>query len=166
MLKKLFLLLFVIAPLSMIAQDKFAHINYQEVFSKMPEIAGVQTKLKEKDDEIKKQAAAIEDEYTKKVQEYQNLPADASPSVRGDLEKQIQQLRERFESFSQTSQIEIQQLQQSLVTPLHQKLQGAIKDVSDENGYTYVFDSSSLLYTSPSAVDASKLVKTKLGIKE
>ena len=82
------------------------------------------------------------------------------------MQKQIQQLQERFESFSQTSQIEIQQLQQSLVTPIHQKLQNAIKEVSDENGYTYVFDSSALLYVNPSALDANKLVKTKLGIKE
>lgn len=164
MLKKLFLLLFVIAPLSMVAQDKFAHVNYQEVFSKMPEIAGVQAKLKAKEETIQKNAKAIEDEHAKKVLEYQNLPADASPSVRGDLEKQIQQIQERFESFRQTSQIELQQEQQSLVTPLHTKLQNAIKEVGDEHGYTYILDSSSLLYVNPAAVDANKLVKTKLGI--
>lgn len=166
MLKKLFLLLIVIAPLSMFAQDKFAHVNYQEIFSKMPEIAGVQAKLKAKEEAIKKNAAAIEDEYTKKVQEYGALTAETAPSVRGDLEKQIQQLQERFENFRQTSQLDLQQEQQGLVTPLHTKLQNAIKEVGDEHSYTYILDSSSLLYVNPSAVDANKLVKTKLGITE
>lgn len=166
MLKKLFLLLFVIAPLSMFAQDKFAHVNYQEVFSKMPEIASVQAKLKAKEEAIKKNAAAIEDEYTKKVQEYGALGADTAPSVRGDLEKQIQQLQERFENFRQTSQLDLQQEQQALVTPLHTKLQNAIKEVGDEHSYTYILDSSSLLYINPAAVDANKLVKAKVGITE
>lgn len=164
MLKKLILLLLVIAPLSMFAQDKFAHVNYQEVFSKMPEIVEVQAKLKAKEEAIQKNAKAIEDEYTKKVQEYTNLPKDASPSVRGDLEKQIQQIQERFENFRQTSQVELQQEQQALVTPLHTKLQNAIKEVGDEHSYTYILDSSSLLYINPAAVDANKLVRTKLGI--
>ena len=166
MLKKLFLLLLVIAPLSMFAQDKFAHVNYQDIFSKMPEIAGVQAKLKAKEETIQKNAKAIEDEYTKKVQEYQALTAETSPSVRGDLEKQIQQIQERFENFRQTSQVEVQQEQQSLIAPLHTKLQNAIKEVGDEHNYTYIFDSSSLLYVNPSATDASKLVKAKVGITE
>lgn len=166
MLKKLFLLLFVIAPLAMFAQDKLAHVNSQEIFSKMPEIAAVQAKLKAKEETIQKNAKAIEDEYTKKVQEYQNLPAETSPSVRGDMEKQIQQIQERFENFRQTSQIELQQEQQASVAPLHTKLQNAIKEVGDEHNYTYIFDSGSLLYVSTSAVDANKLVKAKLGITE
>ncbi len=166
MLKKLFLLLLVIAPLSMFAQEKLAYVNYQEVFSKMPEIAGVQAKLKAKEETIQKNAKAINEEYEKKATEYGNLPADSSPSVRGDLEKQIQQIRERFDSFSQTSQIELQQEQQSLIAPLHTKLQNAIKEVADEHNYTYVFDAGSLLYVSPSATDANKFVKAKVGITE
>ena len=168
MLKKLFLLLLVVAPLSMVAQDKFAYINSQEIFSKMPELPGVQAKLKAKSDDIQKKAAAIEKEYTDTVTKYTGLPKDAPQSEREDLEKQIQQIQERFETFRQASAQELQKEEQTLVTPLYQKLQTAIKEVGDEHGYTYIIDSASqtMVYISTNATDVSKLVKTKLGITE
>lgn len=166
MLKKLLLLILVVAPLSAFAQDKFAYVNAQEIFGKMPELAQVESKLATKRETINKNRTAIETEYTNKLKEYQALPEDSSASVRADMEKQLQSLQERYQQFLETSNAELQKEQEALINPLQQKLMQAIKDVGDESNYTYIFDRAAMHYVSPSAIDATKQVKTKLGITE
>ena len=68
----------------------------------------------------------------------------------------------------QNSQQEIGQLQQQLLEPVNRKIMDAIKAVGDENKYTFVYDISSMsspfMYITPTAVDITPQVKTKLGI--
>ena len=50
--------------------------------------------------------------------------------------------------------------------PVQEKLQKAIKAVGEEKGFTYILDisSGSVAFHSTTAIDASPLVKAKLGI--
>ncbi|WP_036930769.1 OmpH family outer membrane protein [Prevotella sp. 10(H)] len=166
MLKKLILLLIVIVPMSIFAQDKIAYINANEIFSKMPELKDVETKLAAKSETIKKNAAAIEAEYTKKVEEFQKDTTNLTESVIVDRQTQLDGLRDRYQNFIQTSQTEYEKEQQTLLTPLQQKMRQAIKDVGDENNYVYILDAATLLHIGSNAIDASKMVKTKLGITD
>ncbi|NDV94679.1 OmpH family outer membrane protein [Dysgonomonas sp. 521] len=166
MLKKLFLLLLVVAPLAMFAQDKFAYVNAEEVFSKMPELKDVESKLATKSESIRKNAAAIEEEYNNKVKAFQNTPTDSlTEAIVVDRQKQLEDLQTRYQTFLQTSQQEYEKEQQTLITPLQEKLRKAINDVGSENSYTYILNAGALLYVNPSsAVDAGPKVKAKLGI--
>lgn len=164
MLKKLLLILLIVAPLSVFAQDKFAYVNAGEVFQKMPELKEIETKLATERETIQKNATAIQTELQKKFEEYQGLPEGTSASVRGDMEKQLQQIQERLENFQQSSGTEYQNKQQSLIAPVQQKLMQAIKEVGDEGGYAYIIDQAQLLYVSTTATDLTAKVKTKLGI--
>ena len=166
MFKKLILLLIVIAPMSIFAQDKIAYINANEIFSKMPELKDVETKLAAKSESIKKNAAAIEAEYVKKAEEFQKDTTNLTESILLDRQTQLDGLRDRYQNFVQTSQAELEKEQQALLTPLQQKMRQAIKDVGDENNYTYVLDAAALLHIGSHAIDASKMVKTKLGITD
>ncbi|HMM04501.1 MAG: OmpH family outer membrane protein [Prevotella sp.] len=166
MFKKLILLLIVIAPMSMFAQDKIAYINANEIFSKMPELKDVETKLAAKSETIKKNAAAIEAEYTKKVEEFQKDTTNLTESILLDRQTQLDGLRDRYQNFIQTSQAEFEKEQQTLITPIQQKMRQAIKEVGDENNYAYILDAATLLHIGSHATDASKMVKTKLGITD
>jgi len=166
MLKKLVILLFVIAPVGAFAQElKLAYINTSQVFALMPEVKDADAKLAAKQEQIKKDLAAIEAEYNKKVEEFKASTVEPTPAVTADRQKQLEQLQERFQSYSQTSDAEFQQLRQNLLTPVQQKLQQAIKTVGDEQGYTYILEVGAVPYISTKAVDAAPFVKTKLGIK-
>lgn len=165
MLKKLIILLFVAAPLSAFAQNKLAYINTQEVFMAMPEISGVESQIATKRGDIRKNLEAMDAEYNKKLQEFQDSKEEVTESLALDRQKQLQQIQERFQTYSDNSSKELQTLQEQLVTPIQQKLQKAIKDVGDEQGYTYIIEAGTLPYISTSAVDAAPLVKAKLGIK-
>ncbi len=167
MLKKLIILFFAIAPLALLAQEaKIAHVNSQELFGMMPELASIETQLNTKQEQIKKNAAALEAEYNTKMEEFQKSTDDVTESLLMDRQKQIQQIEERYQAFMQNSQKEVQDLQQKLLAPVQEKLQKAIRTVGEEKGFTYILDlsSGSVAYHSPTAVDANPLVKANLGI--
>lgn len=165
MLKKLILILFVLAPVAMFAQDKFAYLNADEVFMKMPEMKDVESQLLAKREQIKKVADGIQAEYNAKIEEFGKTDTkDLTEAIILDRQKQVADLESRYETYMKSSQEEYEKLQQSLIAPLQEKLRKAIKDVSDENGYTYLLNAAALLHMSSNAVDASPKVKAKLGI--
>jgi outer membrane protein len=152
--------------MSIFAQDKIAYINANEIFSKMPELKDVETKLAAKSEIIKKTATGIEAEYTKKVEEFQKDTTNLSESILLDRQTQLDGLRDRYQNFIQTSQSEFEKEQQSLIAPIQQKMKQAIKEVGDENNYAYILDAATLLHIGSHATDASKMVKAKLGITD
>jgi len=164
MLKKLIILFLIVSPLGVYAQEKLAFINTQEVFTQMPELKDVETKLNTKREEIKKVMGDIETEFNNKVKEFSESKDEPTEAIVMERDKTLQDIRKRYETYAETSEKEYAELQQQLLSPLQQKLQKAIKDVGDEQGYTYIFEIGALPYMSSKAVDAGKLVKTKLGI--
>lgn len=169
MLKKLLIVCIALAPLAAMAQDvKLAYINTQEVFSAMPELSGIETQLSTKQEEITKNGQALIDEFNKKVEEFDKVPA-SSEALQQDQQKQLAQIQERYQVYVQNSQQEMNQLQQQLLEPLNKKIADAIQAVGSENNYTFVFDvatmQSPIVYVSPTATDITPLVKTKLGLQ-
>ena len=49
--------------------------------------------------------------------------------------------------------------------PITDKLNNSIETVGKKNGFLYIFDINMLKYYSDKSEDATKLVKTELGIK-
>ena len=171
MLKKLILLVCIIAPMTMFAQEKIAYLNSQEIMYTMPEIKGIETQLQIKQETVKKSLDALQTEYQTKLEAYGKLlekfqAKDPSITESGvlDAQTELTQLQQRYETLLQSSQTEYEKLQQDLLTPIQQKVAKAIKEVGDEQKYTYIVESGTLLYWSTTAIDASKFVKAKLGI--
>jgi outer membrane protein len=148
----------------MVAQDKIAYVNADEIYSKMPELKEVETKLAAKGEVIKKNIAAIEKEFNDKVEIFRTDTTGLSEAIILDRNKQLEDLRARYETFVQSSNQDMEKEHQTLVAPVQEKLRNAIKAVGDENGYTYIFNAGALLHVGSSAVDAGPKVKTKLGI--
>lgn len=168
MLKKLLILFISMAPLAAMAQEvKVALVNVQEIFSAMPELSGIESQLSSKQEEIQKNVRALDEEFTKKAQEFEKSPA-TSDAVKQDQQKQLAQIQERYQTYIQNSQQELNKLQQQLLEPVNKKIMDAIKAVGDENKYLFVYDISSVqspfMYITPSAVNITQQVKTKLGI--
>lgn len=169
MLKKLLIFFIALAPIAAVAQNaKLAYLNSQEIFAAMPELAGIEKQLSTKQEEISKNGQALVDEFNKKAEEF-DKSSSTSDAVKQDQQKQLAQLQERYQVYVQNSQKEMQNLQQQLLEPLNKKIADAIKAIGDENSYTFVFDVSTqqspIVYVSPTAVNITSQVKTKLGIK-
>lgn len=171
MLKKIILLLCFVAPLAMMAQEKIAYLNSQEIMFRMPEIKTIETQLATKGEALKKSLDAIQTEYQTKSEEYvtklekfQKGDKDITESELVDAQGNLTQIQQRYETHAQATQAEYEKFQQELLAPVQQKVAKAIKDLGDEQKYTYILERSAILYVGDHAVDAGNLIKGKLGI--
>lgn len=166
MIKRLLLVLLIVAPLSLLAQDKYAYVNAQEVLNRMPELGDMENKLVAKQESMRKTMESMQKEYEEKFRQIQQDTVNISASIMQDRYRQLEQIQERSEVFVKNSETEFNQERERLFAPIQQKLQQAIKDVGDTNNYTYIFDFNMLIYKSSRVIDATKQVKAKLGITD
>ena len=164
-MKKLIVLLFMILPLGVVAQEvKIAYVKTQEVFMAMPEVSDMEKQMADLNEKYKKELEQMQEEYQKKYSDFIAQQDSLTENIKLRRMQEIQDIQGRMDNFMQVAQQDGQKKQQELLQPIQQKLQGAIKAVGDEKGYTYIIDPAALLYTGNAAVDATPFVRTKLGL--
>ena len=164
-MKKLIVLLLMILPLSAIAQEeKIAYVKTHEVFMPMPGVSEMEKKLADLNEKYKGELKLMQDEYQKKYADFIQQQDSLTENIKLRRMQEIQDIQARIDNFVQVAQQDVQKKQQELLMPIQEKLQKAIKDVGAENGYTYIVDPAALLYTGPNAIDATPLVRKKLGL--
>ncbi len=172
MIKRVVIALLCVLPLGVMAQNlKFGHINSSEVIMSMPETAAAESELQALGQRFQDEMQRSSDEFNKKLQEYQQAMQGAEPlpaNIAERRQKELQDLAQRGEEFQQDANQQIQRRQEELFIPIQQKVLEAIRAVGEEQGLIYIFDLSatSIPYINESqSVDATPLVKTKLGIR-
>ena len=144
---------------------KFGHINTQELFSQMPEVNQVKLKMDTVQSQYENQLASMNEEFQKKVQDYQSQEATMADAIKQIRQQELQEMQQRIQLFYQTAEQDIQKKQQELLAPVHEKMTKAIKAVGERENYTYIFDSAAMVHIGADAVDATPAVKKELGIK-
>ena len=167
MLKKIALILLLIAPMSTFAQ-KFGHIKTQEILTVMPEYTKAQTDIqamqKQYDDEMKR----LTDELTKKYTAYQQEQANLPKNIQERRQKELQELNERGMQMGQDAQQQLQQSWMQMLEPIAKKIDDAIKAVGQEGGYVYIFDLNATqipFINETYSTDVTSAVKAKLGLQ-
>ena len=163
-MKKLIIAVLLALPIIASAQ-KFGHINTQELFAEMPEVAQVKLKMDTIQSQYENQLASMNEEFQKKVQDYQTQEATMAEAIKQIRQQELQEMQQRIQLFYQTAEQDIQKKQQELLTPVHEKMTRAIKAVGEREGYTYIFDSAAMVHIGADAIDATPAVKKELGIK-
>lgn len=167
MLKKIALLLLLIAPMSVFAQ-KFGHVKSMDIISVMPEFTKAQTDIqaqqKQYEDEIKRAT----DELTKKYTEYQQEQANLPKNIQERRQKELQELQEKGMQFQQDATQQLQKAYADMMEPIYKKFEDALKAVGQEGGYIYIFDLNRTdipFVNETQSTDVTAAVKTKLGLK-
>ena len=163
-MKKIIIALMLALPMLASAQ-KFGHINTQELFAQMPEMAQVRAQMDTVQSQYENQLASMNEEFQRKVQDYQAQEATMADAIKQIRQQELQEMQQRIQLFYQTAEQDIQKKQQELLAPVHEKMVKAIKAVGDREGYTYIFDSAAMQYVSESALDVMPAAKKELGIK-
>ena len=149
------------------AQVKIAHVNTAEILDVMPEKAKAEKDLEKYYGELQTQLQAMAKEYQTKLQDYEANQATMSNLVKQSKEKEIVDLQTRIQQFQASAEQEFEGKRAELLAPMLEKVQNAINAVGKEKGYTYIIDlaTGAAVYVGTDAVDATKDVKAKLGIK-
>ncbi|WP_256012016.1 OmpH family outer membrane protein [Desertivirga xinjiangensis] len=154
------------------AQQKFGHIDSGDLLQAMPEMKAADATFKTFQEQKEGALKQMDSERQKKIVAYQDkykTLSEANKETLGKeletLGKEIQDMEKRIAETQQKAQQELQAKQAELYQPIYKKAEDAVKAVSKEKGYSYVFDVSQ-----PGVVyfdggdDIINLVKTKLGI--
>ena len=166
MLKKIVLLAFLCLPLGMMAEEvKIAHVNTQDIFTAMPETAAAESELATLNQKITSDLQSMQDEYNKKYTDFMQASDTLVQSIKVRRMQEIEDLKTRIETAYQQGDQDMAKRKSELQAPIIQKIQDAIKAVGDEQGYTYIMEAGAFMYISSKAVDATPLVKAKLGLK-
>lgn len=155
--------------LQMAAQNvKFGHINRNELIQSMPEFDSARTQLEKLNTELANQLELLQVEYNNKAEAYLKESKNLTELVRQTKEQELQDFQNRMQTFQQSASNQLQEKQVTLFTPITDKADKAIKAVGKENGFFYIFDLSGgqvAYFDETKSVDATPLVKTKLGLK-
>jgi len=166
MKKYIVILLALVLSVTGYAQKaKFGHVDYAAIMKEMPGIDTAQTNLLSLQKELQEAGQMMAEELKTKEAEYNRLAASgASSAILKVKEDEITKMYARFQEFASNSEQELQVKQIELLKPFQDRLVEAIKTVAENGKYTYVFDISTLAFSSDSD-DLTKAVKTQLGIK-
>ena len=150
------------------SEMKFGHINKQELLTAMPEANAAMKTLEELLQKYKTESKKLEDEFTKKQQEYTAAQDTLDPTIKKYKESELQRLYQSIQDFSKNADETLKKKQAELLAPIDAKINNAIKAVGDANGFMYIFDvtnSGTFAYMSSKSIDVLPLVKKNLGLQ-
>lgn len=166
-MKNLILMALLALPMSLCAQQKFAHVNSAEVIQALPDYTQAQTDLqalgKQYEDELKR----MQDELETKSADFDKNQATLPDAVKQRRQQELQDLYQRWTQYRQTSEQEFARAQQEKMALISEKVSKAIKEVGTAGGYVYVMDITAGIpfINETLSKDVTAEVKAKLGLK-
>ena len=160
-MKKLVLMLMLLAPMTMMAQ-KFGKVNTQSIMQSMPEVSKANGEMealqKQKENDLK----AMQDEFNRKADEYQKGASTMNATAKQQKETELQGLQQKIQQAYQDGQQELQKKSSELMQPIIEKVRNAISAVGKAGGYIYIFEEGAAVYTGDTVKDVTAEVTAKL----
>ena len=167
MIKKFLLAIMIAFPMSLFAQ-KFGVINTNELMTSLPEMKSVQEQMEAATKKYEDEFQKLQEEVNKLYADFQNIQNDTETpqSIKERRMQEIQDKAAKVDQFRNTASQDLQRLQETLMTPIQNKMTDAIKTVGTEGSFTFILpkDPGLLLYTGTDVVDVTDQIKSKLGL--
>ena len=165
MKKILFAAIMLLTPLAVSAQ-KFGHFNAQEIMEAMPETATMRTELQTLAKQYEDDQKRMEEELTKKQEEYQKEAANLLENVRARREQELNDLYQRYMQSRQDNANAFQKAQMEKLQAIQDKLLEAVKKVGEEGNYIYIMDTGGAVpfINTKLSTDVSADIRRTLGI--
>lgn len=143
------------------AQAKCAHIDVQEIMSKMPAVLEAQNQLKKLSETYDADFKTMVTEYQTKIEKYEREATTVGDKVNEDRRKEVDDMEKRINEFRQTAAKELQTKESDLMKPIEEKVKASIAKVGKAKGFQYVFNAAGLLLADGPDITAD--VKKDLG---
>lgn len=168
-MKKLFFALFIVAVASASAfSQKFGYVHTGELLAALPEVAQADTDLEAFQNELVSQGQAMVTEFETAYRAYMEAANSGALSKVQMAEREgiLSQEQEKIANYEKEVQLKVLQKREELLQPILEKIDGAIQDIGQEGGYTFIFDAGmqgAMLYA-PESENLIDVVKAKLGL--
>jgi outer membrane protein len=162
-----FILLLTVATVATSFAQQYAHVNFGNLLSEMPQVASAEAELQA----YEKEQLAIGEGMVEKLKtdfaDAQAKKADITPKALAVIEGQLKKDHASIQQFEQQMGVNIETKRQELLGPIIQQAKDAVAKVAKNLGYKMVFDSSifgSIMFAGDTT-DLTPAVKTDLGIE-
>lgn len=143
------------------AQAKTAHVDVNEIISKMPAMLDAQKQLEKLSATYDAEYKTMAEEYQAKIKKYDQEAATVTDAVNATRQQEVQDLVKRITDYRDNAQKELQKKESDLVKPLMDKIRASITKVGKAKGFQYVLNAADLLLTD--GPDLTADVKKDLG---
>lgn len=146
--------------------QKYGHLNFANLLAEMPETAAAEADLKTYNDSLVNVGETMVTNLRTRVAEVEAQMDDLAPKRVAELRVELTEQQQGIARFEQQMGVDINQRRQQLLGPIIEKLRAAVDAVAEEEGYTFIFDTSqfnTLLYARDED-DVMPQVKAKLGL--
>lgn len=148
--------------------NKFGHVNIQELLTSMPGYKDAEKQLQKLTKDMQDAYLAMQEEYQKKMGELQAMETDpgANDVLKENKYNELVDLEKRMQRLELSSEEKLMQRQTELLKPIEDQILKAVKELANEGGYTYIFDSSmGTLLHYPEGDNVLPQLKKKLGLQ-
>lgn len=124
------------------AQAKTAHVDVNEIISKMPAMLDAQKQLEKLSATYDAEYKIMAEEYQNKIKKYDQEASTVGDAVNATRQTEVQDLVKRITDYRDNAQKELQKKESDLVKPLMDKIKASITKTGKAKGYQYVVNSS------------------------
>ena len=143
------------------AQAKTAHVDVNELISKMPAMLDAQKQLEKLSGTYDAEYKTMAEEYQNKIKKYDQEAATVGDAVNATRQTEVQDLVKRITDYRDNAQKELQKKEADMVKPLMDKIKASIAKIGKAKGYQYVLNVADLLLSD--GPDLTADVKKDLG---
>jgi outer membrane protein len=164
---KKFLILFatLLFPFVASAQtQKIGIVDSQKILTEMPEMKSMQAELDNLAKKYEDTLVQLQKEFQTKYEEFVAEQDTMVESIKSRKQQELEDLSKRIQDLNNVAQQDMQKKQVELFSPIQTKLREAINKVGNDEGFTYIVDSSQMFYVGTGSADVTSLVKSKLGL--
>ena len=127
------------------AQAKVAHVDVNEIMSKMPAMLDAQKQLEKLSTTYDADYKKMAEEFQAKLKKYDAESATVTEAINAERQKEVQDMQKRIQDFGQNAQKELQTKQEEITKPIYEKVRVSIQKVGKAKGFQYVLDGATLL---------------------
>lgn len=160
-MKKIILMLMLLAPMAMMAQ-KFGKVNTQTIMQSMPEVSKANGELEAQQKQYANDLQAMQNELQRKSEEYQKNQSTMNATKQKETETELQNMYNKIQQTYQDNQKALQEKSNELMQPILTKVRNAINAVGQAGGYTYIFEEGAAIFTGANVKDVTSEVQAKL----
>jgi outer membrane protein len=160
-MKKLFLILMLMAPLATFAQ-KFGKVNTQTIMQAMPELSKVNGELEATAKQYENDLKSMQNELQRQSDAYDKAKATMNATAQKQKETELQTLYQKIQQTYQDNQQALQKAQQEKMQPIITKVRNAIDNVGKAGGFTFIFEDGVALYTGSNVEDVTSKVQAEV----
>jgi outer membrane protein len=127
------------------AQAKTAHVEVNEIVTKMPAMLEAQKQLEKLSGTYDAEYKTMVEAYQTLLKKYEGEAATVTEAINETRSKEVQDMQKRITDYRDNAQKELQTKEGDIMKPIYEKVKASIAKVGKAKGYQYVLNAEGLL---------------------